>query len=389
LARVACTRIGWLRSGKDFFLKQLISYIAPGAPATRREAAGNEAFLRPEIGFTPAWYRQHADIDFGERFHTDPAYRRDCVLRMRGILSERFPGTSIGGSDRPDAPLDLLTGTYGACTVAAIYGIPVLYDSGNWPNCVHNYLADGQLARLEPPDLERNPHFEQLLAQLDWIAREEGCVEGFINWQGVLNNAHRLRGEQLFVDMLVEPEKARHLFACVAETMIQGIRRLHEFQRSSGVDHRFVTVSNCLVNMVSPETYRELLLPLDRTIATVYDCIAIHNCAWNATPYLEAYAEVPGVGYIDMGIDSDLVRARELFPAARRALMYTPMDLAGKTENELNRDIERVAIEYAPCDFIVADIEAGVPDSRVHALLERSQRVSGAMSMLPGQTTVP
>ena len=35
----------------------LISYIAPGAPATRRPAAGGEARLRPEIGFTPLWYR--------------------------------------------------------------------------------------------------------------------------------------------------------------------------------------------------------------------------------------------------------------------------------------------------------------------------------------------
>jgi hypothetical protein len=77
-----------------------------------------------------------------------------------------------------------------------------------------------------------------------------------------------------------------------------------------------------------------------------------------------------------MGIDSDLVRARELFPAARRALMYTPMDLAGKTENELNRDIERVAREYAPCDFIVADIEAGVPDSRVTKVVDFCRRLS-------------
>ena len=80
---------------------QLISYIAPGAPATRRPAAGNEPFLRPEIGFTPTWYRQHLDINFGERFHTDPAYRRDCVVKMRAELKRRFPRTQIGGIDQP------------------------------------------------------------------------------------------------------------------------------------------------------------------------------------------------------------------------------------------------------------------------------------------------
>lgn len=65
---------------------QLVSYIAPGAPATRRPAAGNEPFLRPEIGFTPAWYRQYLDLSFGKRFHNDPVYRRECVGKMRAEL---------------------------------------------------------------------------------------------------------------------------------------------------------------------------------------------------------------------------------------------------------------------------------------------------------------
>mgnify|MGYP001551815671 CR=1 FL=1 len=62
---------------------QLISYIAPSAPATRRPATGSEPFVRPEIGFTPAWYRQHLDLDFGERWHTDVDYRRETVIAMR------------------------------------------------------------------------------------------------------------------------------------------------------------------------------------------------------------------------------------------------------------------------------------------------------------------
>lgn len=356
-------------------LSQLISYIAPGAPATRRPAEGNEPFLRPEIGFTPAWYRQHLGIRFGERFHTDPAYRRECVLKMRAELKQRFPGTRIGGIDRPDAPLDLLTGTYGACTVAAIYGVPIVYADDNWPNCEHKYLTDAELARLEPPDLDRNPHFTQLMEQVEWIAAREGPVQGFINWQGVLNNAQRLRGQQLFVDVLEQPEAARHLFACVGATMRQGLQRLHQRQRTSGVDTRFVTVSNCLVNMVSPKVYRELLLPWDQKLAAIYGCVGVHNCAWSATPYLEAYAQVPGVAYVDMGIKSDLARARRLFPAARRAVMYTPMDAANKALPEIEADFQIIAREYGPCDIVVADLEAGTPDTRVMDLLSVCARL--------------
>ena len=353
--------------------RQLVSYIAPGAPATRRPAAGTEPFLRPEIGFAPAWFRQHLDVDFGLRYHNDPAYRREAVLRMRAEMGRRFPGLALGQRGAGDGPIDLLTGTHGTCTVAAIYGVPLIYAPDNWPCSGPSPLSEAELARLEPPDLSRNPHIENLLTQLDWIESREGRIDGYLNWQGVLNNAHRLRGEELFIDLVEEPERCRHLFACVCETMIQGIRLLNARQARRG-DHpraaapRFVTVSNCLVNLVSPEVYRELLLPFDQKLAAVYGCIGIHNCAWNATPYLAAYSRVPGVGYIDMGIDSDLARARHLFPYARRALMYTPMDAMNKSSPEIEADFARVAQEYAPCDFIVADIDPGMPDARVREI---------------------
>jgi len=201
---------------------QLISYIAPAAPATRRPATGQSAvggFLRPEISFTPNWYRPALGIDFGRRWHTDPEYRCETVVAMRSELKRRF-----GGIDRPDKALDLLTGTYG--------------------------------------------------------------------------------------------------------------------------------------------------------------CIGIYNCAWNADPYIGDYATVPHLGYIDMGLDSDLARAREAIASARRAVMYTPMDLANKSLETIRADIERVARDYAPCDVVVADIEAGTPDERVLAFLELCNEINCRMENL-------
>jgi len=131
---------------------------------------------------------------------------------MRKELSSRFPGTTIGGIDQPDKPLDLLTGTYGTCSVAAIYGIPILYAQEKWPVCEQHYLSIDEIDRLEPPVLDTNPFFQNLLAQVDWIAKQQGRVEGYINWQGVLNNAWRLRGEALFYDLFDLPDNCRRLF---------------------------------------------------------------------------------------------------------------------------------------------------------------------------------
>lgn len=123
--------------------------------------------------------------------------------------------------------------------------------------------------------------------------------------------------------------------------------------------------------------YEELLLPLDQRIAEAFGCLGIHHCAWSATPYLDVYARVPHVAYIDMGLDSDLRRARQLFPDARRALMYTPMDLAGKPLPEIEENFDRIAAEYGPCDLALADIEAGVPDERVRAAIDWCKQWDG------------
>ncbi len=356
--------------------QRLISYIAPAAPATRQPAKGNEAFLRPEVGFTPRWYHDALGIDFGRRWHTDVKYRRKAVLAMREELRRRFPGTRIGRVDEPDAPLDLLTGAHGACTVAAIFGLPIVYSTDNWPDAAPHYLTREQMAATEASDLDTNPVLQDILRQVDRIQAAEGQVTGFINWQGVLNNAQRLRGQDLFIDLHEAPELCHHLFDIITDVMIEAIRRLHERQRGSGVDYRFATISNCSVNMISPSQYEEFFLPRDRRIAAAFETFGIHNCSWNADPYLSLYATIPNLGYIDMGMDSNLERARALMPHARRALMYTPMDLANKPLSAIRADLERIAREYAPCDIVLADIDSGTPDERVLGFVEMCARLS-------------
>jgi hypothetical protein len=130
--------------------------------------------------------------------------------------------------------------------------------------------------------------------------------------------------------------------------------------------------------MVNPDLYEEFLLPFDQKIANSFDVFGIHNCAWNATPYLDHYAKVAGVAYIDMGIDSDMTKTRAIFPHARRAIMYTPMDVANKTINQIRKDLELIAQNYGPCDIVAADIEAGTPDSRIKDFIKICDQLSGS-----------
>ena len=355
--------------------QQLRSYIAPGCPATRAPCDGSEAPLRIEFGFTPRWYRTRCGLDFGPRWHLDPQYRAQTVRQMRAVLRQTFPGLPWHTNEA--VPIPNLDGIHGGLTIARLFGIPDEYYPDNWPAARLQFVPPETIDRLAPPNLSTNPVFEQLESQMDDIQREAGRIEGYINWQGVLNSAYRIRGPEIFTDLLVEPGRAHHLFHVVTQTMLAGMRRVYERQRATGVRVRHATVSNCLVNMVSPGQYREHLRPYDQRIAEAFDLFGIHNCAWNVNPYLDDYAAFPNLAYVDMGLDSDLPRARDICPDARRAVMYTPRDLAAKSEQQLRDDLARILCELGPCDVVMADIDDNTPDSRV-AFFARA-----AASLLP------
>jgi hypothetical protein len=353
---------------------QLISYIAPGAPATRRPFSGELPFLRPEIGFTPKWFRNALGIDFGERWHKDPDFRRQTRIEMYDLLNRRFPGAGIGQTG--DKAVDILTGTYGTLAIASIYGIPARFENDQWPASEHKYLSDDEIVKLALPDLDRNPFFCTLMEQVDHIGELEGKIIGYMNWQGVLNNAQRLTGQNILVDMYTAPEKIKHLLECVSTTMIDAAFRLQKKQNSYKDTFQFFTVSNCLVNMIEPALYEEFILPFDKKIADAFGTIGIHNCAWSATPYLGSYSRVRNVAYIDMGMDSDMEKARRLFPDARRAIMYRPVDVANKSINEIKADIMKIAKHYGPCDLVAADIEDGTPDRKILDIIRLCKEIS-------------
>lgn len=345
-------------------MKTLRSYIAPAAPATRAPCTGAEPPMRVEFGFTPRWFRARCGIDFSERWHLDPVYRGETLARMRRELRRAFPGIPFSGTG-DGAPAMTIDGVHGATFVARLFRVPCRYAADNWPAAEHAFLTPREIASLRPVSLEESEAGRQLFEQIDVIARECGVVSGYVNWQGVLNTAFRLRGAEIFSDLLADAPLAHHLFEVIAETMIQGMRTLYARQRESGFLVEHATLSNCVVNMVSPGLYAEHILPYDARIAAAFPAFGIHNCAWNVDPHIGHYATIPNLGYVDMGLESTFPRIRALCPHARRAVMYTPMDLTAKPVEALRADLVRIRTELSPCDIVMADIDEGTPGERV------------------------
>jgi hypothetical protein len=151
--------------------------------------------------------------------------------------------------------------------------------------------------------------------------------------------------------------------------MIRLARRVQERQRASGFPIDQLSVSNCVMNMISPQVYEEFVYPFDRRIAVSFERFGVHTCNWDVTPYIEVLSRLPNLGYLDMGIMSDLRTVRRTFPDTYRAVLYSPVRHQEAAPVALRTDMAKVYRELAPCDLVMADIQASTPDERVRELL--------------------
>jgi hypothetical protein len=349
---------------------QLRNHIPISGPARREPADGTESSMRVSLGFEPKWYTQRCGVDFSERWHTDPIYRHDTLVAMKTELHRAFPSVEYWDVNRTDETWTI-SGVYGSYFIAQVFGCELEYASDRWPQVIRRpSLSLAELANLKLDDPLNAPIVADLVRQMDIIERASGKVHGYLSWQGVLNNAFNICGQDIFTAMVETPELAHRFFALITDAMIALAKCVQERQRQSGFYIDQLDVSNCVMNLISPRMYREFILPHDKKIAEQFEYFGVHTCNWNVNPYLPVLRELPKMGYLDMGIPSDLRRARELFPDTRRAVMYSPVKLQDASLDEIKKDMRQIRDELSPCDIVMADIQWTTPDSRVNELLD-------------------
>mgnify|MGYP001037765673 CR=1 FL=1 len=349
---------------------QLRSHIPISAPARREPTDGTESPMRVVLGFEPAWFHKRCEVDVSERWHKDPYYRYQTLKRMKAELVKAFPSVSYWDLSYEE-DLATISGCYGAYVIPQVFGLPLLYAPDRWPLVdPEKKLSIEEIENLDIEKLLQGPFVEELFHQMDVIESEWGKIHGYLNWQGILNNAFHLRGQEIFTDTYERPDFVNQFLSLICEVMIRLATRAQERQRRSGFYVNQFSVSNCVVNMISPEMYRKFVFPHDRRIALSFERFGVHTCNWNITPYLEVLKELPNLGYLDMGMMSDMMKVKEMFPETRRAVMYSPVILQDAPLETIRSDMEKILQELSPCDIVMADIQATTPDERVRELLE-------------------
>lgn len=359
----------------------LRNHIPIAGTGNREPCDGSESPFRVSLGFTPQWFHKRLGIDFSERWHKDPVYRWETLTEMKQYLTNLFPSVENFRpklEDGVDYGCATLSAAYGAQFYSLIYGQKVIYQKDEWPLVSSQDTLDiDTLLEMPKFDPETNPGFREIIDQVDFLENRWGKAAGYLNiYQGVLNNAFRLCGVDIFMDLIVEPEKVQLLFDQIFDTMLTASQYLEERQRASGFEINQFSSANCVVNMISPDMYEQYILPYDIALSKKFDRYGIHTCNWNATPYFHAMRKIDKMGYLDMGMDSDMQLAQEMFPDARRGVLYSPRMMLFDPIEKITADFEKIRRELGPCDIILADVDAAMPNEKLQEIVRIADAIA-------------
>ncbi len=349
---------------------QLRNHIPIGGPARREPADGTEETMRVSLGFEPLWYARRCGADFSAAFHKDPYFRFGMIEKMKAELVKAFPSMNCWDTENKTDQATI-SGCYGAFPIPHAFGVPLLFCSDGWPVLDPvGHLSVEEVEQLSVEAVMNGSVVEDLIRQMELIEGEWGIIHGYLNWQGVLNNGFNIRGQNIFLDMYERPQFAHCFFSLIIDVMIRLAGLIQEKQRKSGFSINQFSVSNCVMNLISPEMYEEFILPHDSRIAESFDRFGVHTCEWDITPYLAVLKKLPKMGYLDMGIASDMARVKQDFPGARRAVLYSPVKLENTGMKEIEKDLDAIYSNLAPCDVVLAEIQNTTPDQRVRDVIQ-------------------
>jgi hypothetical protein len=344
-----------------------------------------KSFLPVELVFNPNWWYRTAGISFDQSFYLDAETRVRHDVTMRRVLYERYGDLGLGEPDPHPRPIIGSTHVAGGFVIPALLGAEVIFAADAAPQPRPLDLTVGQIEALEKPDFRGTWPMKQIMADMDALEARYGYVAGDLNTDGVLNAAYHLYGQRLFLDFYQAPERARRLLDLIGELIVDvalyvrgrtGSCSTSVNRMVQHVDPGLFLHANCSVQMISPESYRKLHLPVEGDMARRIQPYGIHHCGDNLHRIAPLYAELPAIFY-GVGWGSDVALARQALPDAFFNLRLSPVRMLQATPDEIAADTEGLLLAAGPLEragVCCINMDYGTPDDNIYAMFQVVQR---------------
>ena len=333
--------------------------------------------LPVDVVFHPSWWNRHVGITFDEDFFYDPRRRVADEQRMERTLHDRFGDCGQGGHHAEERP------EIGAVHLAAGYllsemlGCRIEYAADSAPQVICAHREELAIDEEAP---FRSEAFKRLQRLIEALKARYGYVTGDINWGGVLNLAIDLRGEEVLMDMMIDPEGTKAYFEAIGRVVERFFSYIRSETGTTSIsvnriarhfDEPIFIHSECSHTMISEQDYEVLLLPIDLAWSERYRPYGIHYCGRDPHRHAEQFARIRNLAFLDLGWGGDVAALRAALPETFFSLRLNPVEIEGYSSAELREIIEsrvRASGDLLRTGICCVNMDANVSDERVREI---------------------
>jgi hypothetical protein len=272
-----------------------------------------------------AWLSRTLGVSFDRDYYFDPDIRYYIDLQCNEYAANHFPDlnlyyseSNIGEKDYISNDQVIIGGIQPNLILGMLCGADFIpYD--NRDADIASTLKLDKSADLPDPsgllnhDLIRL--FDQQIAQLRNQASYSVIPpffwdhSGRVVIHGGLTTAQKLFGEQVFMDLLSNPERISAILQWICSCYIVLAKHFSE------IGHhpiKSVHIGECAGCMISSTLYDQYVVPFCRQISNQLGPIRLHSCG-NSDHLLKAMAKIPNIKALDLGGETRLDHVREIF----------------------------------------------------------------------------
>ena len=335
--------------------------------------------LPADIVLHPSWWHHHEGITFDEDFFFHPARRVEVERQMERALYERWGRHGLGehhGQDLPQiGPVHLAAGYL----TSAMLGCRVEFFEDASPQVIPAHLDRLEISRDAPFASQAFRKYENLVAAL---RGRFGYLTGDIGWGGLLNTALDLRGQDFFLDLVDEPQKASQFIADLAAVIERFVRHMAAATGSTSISvnrnvrhipQPIYLHSECSNVMISTQVYERFFLPFDIQWSRTLRPFGIHHCGADPHRFAASYAKVPHLDFLDVGWGGDVARLRQHLPRTFFNIRLSPVEIADQTPEQIRHTVRTLVRQSANpwlTGICCINMDQRVTDDQVAAIFE-------------------
>jgi hypothetical protein len=134
-------------------------------------------------------------------------------------------------------------------------------------------------------------------------------VSGRATIHGTLTTAQKFLGESIFIDLMTAPEKVVKVMDWITDSFIVLMKHFSEI---GDLPVTAVHIGECSGCMVNPDMFAQFVVPHASRMAETLGPLRFHSCG-PSTHVLESMKTISSLASLDLGGDTSMARAREVF----------------------------------------------------------------------------